>query len=290
MSSFLTIDYDFFVRHEMHKDVRMPDGGMLSGMLVYDWQMNEGRLPMLDEQIWLGRAASFKRWGLDIQARTAPELSFQDFMLELGIRADTHVPAWRSDSHAWAGGIARDYANQFGPLSVLNFDAHHDLGYDSDVISRYAKSEHGSIHCDDWAVIGLHEGWIRNYTVVYPDWLGSWEWSSRIKRPWLKEFRGRYRTTTWSEWLQSGKEIRNLEVAHFCRSSSWVPPWHDSGFSDLCEEFGYVGCLDCDFGQHNSPYDTCAHRAWDWQQVEDEIKLREEMHKLLLTLNQGLTG
>jgi hypothetical protein len=287
MSSFVTIDYDFFTRHAMHKDVQFPDGNTMPGLLVYDWQMSETRAPAFEHAIWRNRAADFMRWGLDIEALTKPELSVVEFAQQVTGRMDIYSsPAtWRGDSHAWAGIVARDYANQFGPLFVVNFDAHHDLGYGDKPLENFTNT--GSLACDNWAVIGLHQGWIKNYTVIYPDWLGKWEWGKNIRRPHLKEFRNRIRITTWSDWLVSGKEISAVEVAYFCRSSSWVPPFHDQGFQDLCDEFGWVECLDCVYGQHGSPYDTCENREWDWQEIEAELKLLDEMIERLKGLQKS---
>jgi hypothetical protein len=288
MASSLSIDYDFFVQHEMHKEIDLPGIGPMSGLLVYDWQMSESRSPTLDDAVWRIRAMNFMRYGLDIQARMAPELSFADFSTELSLRMELPVPAWRGDSHGWAGIVARDYATQFGPLNVVNFDAHHDLGYGRGTLEKFHET--GNIQCDDWALLGLAAGFIKNYTVVYPDWLGKWEWGKNIPRPWLKEFRNRIHITTWSDWLKSGKEIRDLEVAYLCRSSAWVPPWCDQGFLDLCEEFHYVECLDCEYGQHGSAYDTCDLRSWDWDEVNEEMKLREASFALLQKDDLGLTG
>ena len=273
MASFITVDYDFFPPHEMYKEVEFPDGKTAHGMFVYDWQMCENRAPLFDAVIWETRCTNFKRWGLDIVARTAPTLSVEDFANRVSAQMDDYSSPnlWRSDSHAWAGILAKDYAGLNGPLSVVNFDSHHDLGYHPTALEPFKAS--GRVACDDWALIGLHEGWIENYTLVYPDWQGLAEWSPGVKKL-TKDFRKRIHITTWSDWHD---EIPECEVMHFCRSSAWVPPWLDEGFTKLHEEFGWAECLDCTMGQHNSPYDTCKVRDWDWKLVNENIAQRIDM-------------
>lgn len=282
MSSLLSIDFDFFVPHGMYENVKFPNGTTYPGMLVYDWQMNEGRAPEFDQALWHSRAANFQRNGLDLQALTELPVSISDFSLRVSSRMNDAAPGlWRGDSHAWAGLLAKDYSEIYGPLSVINFDAHHDLGYEGKAsLDKFHKS--GSIHCDDWALIGLEKGWIENYTIVYPDWLGRKEWAGWKNKPMLKPFKSKIEITTWSEW---DGEIPDAEVGFFCRSSSWVPPWKDELFKELHEEFGWAECLDCLHGQSNSPYDTCETREWDWEAVAEEVRQTNEIYVNLRKLN-----
>ena len=283
MSTLVTIDYDFFIRHGMYDEILMPDGETIPGELVFDWQMSEQRNPLVDDAIWRVRVHNFKKAGLDIREMTKPELSFPDFADKVGVRMGDVTPmCFYSDSHGWAGLLARDFSGHYGPLNVVNFDAHHDLGYDDDVLARNEKT--GNIHCDDWAVIGLAQGWIENYTVVYPDWLGRAEWnhSPNVTRA-RGNFKGKIHATTWSKWRG---RLPQVEVMHFCRSSAWVPPWYDEGFVELRNEFGYADCLDCTLGQSGSPYDACEIRHWDWEEIAEYIGEREAMYAQLRELNK----
>jgi len=253
---------------------------------VYDWQMSETRSLEFEDVIWRTRVANFKRWGLDIEALTKPPLSVDDFMLELSVKLnDAVLPVWHCDSHAWGGIVARDFSERMGPLRVINFDAHHDLGY------RHGKSlpklnENGNFSCEDWAWVGLEKGWIEDYTLVYPDWLGKVEWEG-IKRPWLKRFSKQIHVMTWTDWILTSTEIEEPETAVICRSSSWTPPWLDGEFQALVDDFGYSACLDCEIGKGNSsPYDTCNPRPWDWQEVNAELEIREQHFKMLQELQE----
>ena len=271
MSTLISIDWDFFIPHRMYdEEVYLPAvKDTMPGLLVYDWQMDERRPSVLDDAVWRMRAGNFKGWGLDIEQETKPLLSVDDFMLELGIKLDDAIlPAWKADSHAWAAILARDFHEHYGPLSVVNFDAHHDLGYDNFDPEKLA--------CDNWALLGLENGHIRDYTLVYPDWLGKREWVG-VKRPHLKKFSKRIHVMTWSEWVMASTLLDDPQVAFMCRSSPWTPPWLDEGFQSLGDEWSYTGCLDCDFGKHNTSYDVCENRPWDWTEVWAEREHFQEM-------------
>jgi|SRR5215471_898892 len=284
MKSFVTIDYDFFIRHGMFDTISLPDGSTMPGQYVFDWQMSETRNPLVEDAIWKIRAHNFKKLGLDVRELTAPEITIPDFAERVGARMGDVTPmSFYGDSHGWAGILARDFSKLHGPLNVVNFDAHHDLGYDGDPLARNEKT--GNIHCDDWAIIGLAQGWIGNYTVVYPDWLGLKEWNDRRTESRKKQakFPRQIHATTWSKWRS---RIRDVEAMYFCRSSAWVPPWYDDGFVDLRNEFCWSDCIDCMLGQAGSPYDTCENREWDWEEFAEYVGEREAMYAMLADVNK----
>jgi hypothetical protein len=129
------------------------------------------------------------------------------------------------------------------------------------------------VQCDDWALAGLDKGWISDYTVVYPDWLGRNEWN---EQPWRKDFRKRIHITTWTNWLRKQRHgLGATEIMYLCRSSSWTPPWLDDRFESLTEEFGWAECIDCNT-KHKGPYDTCNVREWDWEAVNEHCRIRSE--------------
>jgi hypothetical protein len=275
MPTLISVDYDFLVPHGMfEKSIKLGNGDSWPGDLVYDWQMGEGRSPALDRVVWETRCQNFKMWGLDIVEMSKPKMTPEYFIRQIsGMTGAYTVPAWYADSHAWAAVIARDLSEQYGALNVVNFDAHHDLGY----TTTYGQVD--EIMCDNWALASLQQGHIENYTVVYPDWLGKVEIApSRLKL--LKPVKDRITITTFSEWLK-GDEIDDLEAAFFCRSSSWVPPWLDPGFQQMLEEYGCAECLDCRYEQMCSPHDACTPREWDWDEVHRSIAERSEHVRLL---------
>ena len=292
MATFISVDFDFLVPHGMHKESiylpKMKDS--MPGVFVYDWQMAEGRMPALDQIVWEGRVRNFTHWGLDLKELTKLTPDPLDFITNLSCSiGGAMVPTWYADSHAWAAVICRDLCQEFGPLDVVNFDAHHDLGYDYE---NYAEIDDEHTACDTWALAGLQRGWISSYTLVYPDWLDGHEISpNRWKL--LKPVHDRITVTTWAEFL-TRDEIDDAEAAFFCRSSSWVPPWLDEGFQKLHEEWGDAECLDCRYVQMCSPHDACEPRAWDWDAYARMERKRiagmrelERLHKMNFRLNQA---
>jgi len=288
MATLLSVDYDFLVPHGMHKDRIEILGGKdwLPGVYVYDWQMAEGRAPALDHIVWENRVRNFTQLGLDLRELTKLTPDPADFITSLSCQTGgQYVPAWYADSHAWGAVMVRDFSEEFGPLNVVNFDAHHDLGYN---YGKYEEISDEMIACDTWALAGLQRGQIANYTIVYPDWLDGQE-ISPARWELLSPMHDRITVTNWSEFL-AGPEIEDVEAAFFCRSSSWVPPWLDEGFQILCEEWGDTECLDCRYGQMCSPYDACEPRAWDWDEYASMEAQRDALMDELkkeIRLNQA---
>lgn len=282
MSTLLSVDFDFLIPHGMYDQaVKLGDGSTAHGMFVYDWQMSETRAPEFEHALWITRASGFQRMGLDIQALTKPTPGVVEFAGELSALCNGEcIPAWRGDSHGWAGIVARDFSKSFGPLTVVNFDAHHDLGYQDQkgILKRYDRNENKPVHCDDWALIGLHEGWIENYILVYPDWLGLSEWEGSMAQAHFRNYK-RVEVTTWNDF-KSSAELQEVEAAYFCRSSSWVPPWLDPEFQSFCDEWGYVECIDCRYGQSGSAHDTCKQREWSWDDVAEDAALWARLQEI----------
>jgi len=277
MATIISIDWDFFIYHGMYDWIEI-QGEKHPGLYVYDWQMSESRAASFENSLWITRASGLVRMGLDIRQATRMPVSVEDFLVELAIGLE---PTWIADSHAWMGAMARDYSKELGePVEVINFDAHHDLGY-------HDKINLDNFHCDDWAWVGLHNDWISKYTLVYPDWLGLKEWGPEIQER-SKSLAGRIQTTTWTDWANSADRDFDEGVNFICRSSSWTPPWWDREFQTLLDDFDVVDCLDCRHPQDNG-YNVCEPRAWDDADVAADVKQWEqvwEMHRK----HHGLTS
>ena len=282
MATIISVDYDFLVPHRIYQKIELPDGEKVPGIMIYDWTMGEGGNTMLEMVKWETRALNFKLWGLDIQEEMKLTPDPLDFIASVsGHVGGNYVPAYNADSHAWGAILAKDYSRHLGPLDVVNFDAHHDLGYFGGGYGEKLKTlTIDDVDCGNWALWALMQGHIQNYTLVYPDWLGTVEMPEARLRELEKAFPGQISVTTWKEFL-AGDEIDDLEVAFFCRSSGWVPPWLDGGFQTLLDEWGYVECLDCAHGLMCSAYDSCKAREWDWRIVQERLDEREAQVKLL---------
>jgi hypothetical protein len=278
MADLISVDWDFFTLNRWHEDVETKQGTM-PGLLVYDWQMDESRPAMLDNIVWVSRASTLRHMGLDPVEATRVMMDPEIFASDLSLRWDfASVPAWQANSHGWMGVLGRQMSEIHEPLTVFNFDAHHDLGYnEAKALANYGKQQ---FECDDWAYYGLRAGFIKRFVQVYPDWLGRAEWENR-ERPWLDPFKDRIEVKTWSEFLTDYTDEReDLAASFLCRSSSWTPPWQDEAFEALVGEFGFfVDCLDCIAERRGGGknYDACEQREWSWESVREQDELRDKV-------------
>lgn len=272
----ISIDWDFFtLNRELESDVWDDDNRRsMPGALLYDWQMSENRAPEFESALWEIRAANLIRFGCEPKHATRPMVDVETFITEISTRFFPGV-AWSADSHSWAGPIARQLAEMGGGgLTVWNFDAHHDLGYGDNPVADPER-----IMCDDWALLGLQQGWIKNYNLVYPDFRGRSEWEG-VKRPHLTGFRKarRIKVMTWTEFLDKVDYGEIYADVFMCRSSSWTPPWWDGEFQKLREEYE-PRCIECDNPDYKR-HDSCTPREWDWQPVEEHVRRIEDAEKL----------
>lgn len=261
MKDFISVDWDFFIYHGMFDDISMPDGSTMPGALVYDWQMGEQRPAVMQEVLWNSRATGFRRWGMDIQERTPLLVNPLEFYDEVGYL----TPAWMGDSHATAALLARDYG---GGFRCWNFDAHHDLGYNG---QQYEEGDNW--YCDNWVQAALQHGWISEYVLVYPDWLGMKEWNPDHAAP-------NVRVMTYSDFQNEKPEL-SPELAYLCRSSAWTPPWWDEEFQSFADLWG-ADCLDCNFlkqGFQHTPYNACEVRPWNWDDVEENVRIWDQVQR-----------
>lgn len=101
-------------------------------------------------------------------------------------------------------------------VKVWNYDAHHDMGYDS--TSKVPA-------CDNWAKLLLDKGKLSAYTVVYPDWRRR-EPESDISKL----------TGLWVNYSDDEVVLpAYFNVVFICRSSAWTPSWHDDAWMDFIE-------------------------------------------------------
>lgn len=282
MANVISVDWDFFtLNRELDSSVwddehrRNTHGG-----LIYDWQMKETASTVMENVIWEARAVNLMRNGMEPKHATRPMLSADEFAQEISLRfRDGLIGSalgLRADSHAWLAPLGRQLAEEFfhEPLTVWNFDAHHDLGY-ADLTYDNGQVD---LECGNWAAIGLRDGWIKNFIQVYPDFRGRKEWHG-IRRPWLRGLNKQIEITTWSNFLRTVEpREREIDATFLCRSSSWTPPWWDHEFETLSEEFGYHECLDCKHPEFQR-YDTCKRRPFDWNSVNAHLERIAELER-----------
>jgi len=235
----LSVDYDFFVR----------------SLIEWDWSHKESPF-FRSGFIWQTRIAPFLMQGLDLREEMSPAKharplpsSFWSVLEQLGYNFGEPPVFVVADSHSGAGPIFNQMADEwFGePADVLiNFDAHHDLGYcEWSRINQLIEEE--TCTCDMW--LGALMTWWPSLEsrIVFPDWMKA-EWTIKeqmdsIRKDLPKELWSRvemgYFTAddgTVSDVVIKPGEKLDVQAVFVCRSGAWVPPWLDEDFIEFVEE------------------------------------------------------
>ena len=151
-----------------------------------------------------------------------------------------------SDSHMHAAPAFFSLPN----CRIVNFDAHHDLGY-RDVVEMRRRWKSKTCQCEDWLwfLLKLFQG--MEAVQIYPSWKDPeldwpdephWRGTALAKRVWAQSYS--------PELLQA--LAGNVIAVHIARSSAWVPPWHDHVVADLIEGFAEIVSSFADLEKENS--------------------------------------
>jgi len=236
----VSVDFDFFVRLPTADDLPAPVRD--DAIDALDWTGDERVDAETAHAQWRARAAGLRQLGLDPGAvigidRRTPPMQVGAALHERFVLPRTCQAA---DSHAWGLlSVIRAFHGAGGPIQLISLDAHHDLGYmndDADSPGRSRARRRTSACADDWIAVALTRGWVNQVTIVYPDWLGDFEW--RTEPPTIgRRHLQRVTVTTWSRWQRSSGERPVASGLLAVRSSEWVPPWgdHDQYFLDLVQ-------------------------------------------------------
>lgn len=228
----LSIDFDYFCREEP----------------VWDWGHRESLL--FRDVLWGHRVMGFASNGVDLRkevdpkvfARPTPE-TFWDEIEKKGLDLSK---TWRiivADSHTYAAIMFASYWFGNVPINartLINFDAHHDLGYSKENIAR---AEETHIDCGNWLYFVMKQWKHLKSHNIYPPWLGMQEWEQCFIDggsigPYFdiskgcKEISKRATASVWDEDVPQGP----VDWIFICRSGSWVPPWLDSQFISFVKE------------------------------------------------------
>lgn len=96
---------------------------------------------------------------------------------------------------------------------LVNYDAHHDLGY---------PSADGDVDCGNWAGKLLSDGFLKHYTVVYPSWRKQ------------KRYREQIPDNDRIYVTHSPVPSQHYDLVFICRSGAWTPSWCDVSFIQFC--------------------------------------------------------
>jgi hypothetical protein len=235
----LSVDFDYFVR----------------SLGIWDWSHKESPF-FRSGFIWQTRAAPFIMQGLDIREEMSPAKyakplpsTFWNVLEQLGYDFGDTKFFIVSDSHSGAGPIFNQMADEVlgEPAEVLvNFDAHHDLGY-----CEWARiqelADEKTCTCDMWLCALMQ--WWKDFEarIVFPDWMRE---DSSIKAQ-VKHIRELLPRELWRRVrmdfftqddgtispvvIEPGEEL-DVQCVFVCRSGAWVPPWLDQDFIDFVED------------------------------------------------------
>lgn len=238
MGVLLSVDWDFFADMSGENDPKL--------IYMYDWGHSEAHHSELLNILWVSRAAGFTHFGLDLPTTSGEEDTFWSRFkfsdkCELFI-AESHMNAANVDVYS-------------GINKVLNYDAHHDCGYNNE--NNIAETMR--VACEDWLL--LYDMIGADIEVVYPRWR-SYALEAEPKPPIDVDRR-----------VDDGLLVEDvIDRIYICRSGSWVPPWLD----DKWEQF----VKDCPVQPPTIIGDLKMVRDWDTSQVEQDLDARRQLMKM----------
>lgn len=285
-TAWLSVDWDFFIRC---------CGG-------WDWGHQES--PFFRESaMWMFRASDFATRGIDLREEMSLEKyahplpqQFWLFLQGLGYDFTCTENLVVSDSHAAAGQIFYDLGEKtVVPDVVINFDAHHDLGY-----RKWPKLENmiesGSCSCDMWLCALLC--WLPELKarIVFPDWLKS---EKAIEEE-MEEICERLPFPIWPrikmDWFSENDVANDIVIApdekikvtaiFICRSSAWTPSWLDMGFINFVSDINNITKLEVEapfvkLGQDINPLEVRSDFSWkEVETVANQCRVMMESHGL----------
>ena len=252
----LSVDFDYFSRE----------------LMEWDWGHSE-ETPYTD-LLWYSRSECLEGTSLE-HANPHPEV-FWSKLVELGFDFSECEVFAVADSHKWA---AKTFLELPKANHIINFDAHHDMGYQPWEDLKAMWLDKKKADCSNWLALLLNEVKRLRATVVYPQWKGEQEitnGSNYWEEGHLKErfdFMV-YREEQVSYLAEEGK----VAGVFISKSSSWTPPWHDEAFNHFVYEGATVAGLDVqvpfELEERCHPLEA---RRFD---MEAALKFRAEMERM----------
>lgn len=220
---YLSVDFDYFSREERE----------------WDWGHSE-RAAIFTNAAWHSRSQRLEETSLERYANPHPR-DFWEKLGELGFDFSSCESLVVANSHQWA---APDFLSLALPLhegaketAVVNFDAHHDMGYQSWKVLKKEWLDKLRVDCSNWLLGLMHQLPDLQGAVVYPEWKGLKEVQGAHKLSWqnTKSLSKRFQYGVYNEeYVRSlAGEVVGIFVA---KSSAWMPPWHDQAFTDFVED------------------------------------------------------
>jgi len=197
----LSIDWDYFFPTKENMATS-------ESIRPWDWGHDEKWGVGLGEALWLIRASDFYREsGLPLPETSGEELTFWDH-----VAIEPSAVIYVSESHSQAA----SYRVIEGVTEVVNYDAHHDGGYEDDALESIIKTQ--QVDCSNWTYAF---GRVPIET-RYPAWR---EHNPESLNPTIPL------QMTREIWQPDQTDTRPFDRVFICRSGSWTPSWLDAKFS-----------------------------------------------------------
>jgi hypothetical protein len=256
---YLSVDFDYFCHEEDW------------------WDWGHGETPLFQDLAWHTRVRMYEETLFEKFANPLPS-KFWEKLVELGYNFDTCESIKVSDSHLFA---AHDFLDLTpGRVEIVNFDAHHDMGYADWKTLKKQWIDKSRVDCSNWLLVLMHQLDFLTAACVYPEWKGTREVSKDRKPSWenTKSLRERFRYGVYSE--QYARELAGDVVGVFiARSGAWMPPWHDQAFVDFVNEGAGMMGLMAETCEEQEKQDPMKPRPFDLQGALAAEKVSQEMLK-----------
>lgn len=245
----ISVDFDFFCAHPADgMAARLPDGRLITDTWLAGPPSapNESKGDYVRDLEWDTRIrmAAARRIPLGDLFGVHPHLGAtapDDFTARLAERAHiAGAPLHVADSHLHALTACTRLHASGGPVTVINFDAHHDLGYSQDAVD-YEYRDGAPPTCESWLLRALNDGLADQAVIVYPDWVDPAE-HEPDPTEFCAQLADRVTVTTWSDWTAASPAPVHAGEVFVARSSWWSPPWCDSEMVALVNGLCQAGC------------------------------------------------
>lgn len=321
MPTVISIDWDFFFYNPLELHPEDPDRpnhfvGVSGGKKIdiglrslMDWGASESHSEVLQDMIWNARLSAFFSVGIDPRDHIGMIPGKVTFPAEfvrhiknnfIGLESARTLYA---DSHAMAAYVMADVRyrtdrhfeedeHELRDLTVVHFDTHHDMGYDTELVRREQKQ--GVSDCASWLWHALDQGHVDRVIFVQPDWLKKTAWTRVIEGleenyAHVREILDRVVPMSWSEWVKNpiGTKKTFERIPHtvfICRSGAWVPPWLDPEFDHFVHNFGQDPIkMDRAYCEERhielAGADISYQRTCDWDAWKDHGRMLERMRQ-----------
>lgn len=265
MRIWLSIDWDYFCRQPRHL-----------------WHNGVDEKVGAQPITWGMRAALSLVHGSNLRNETSlshadpPPGRFWRALKGLGMRFDEvqHIRVAESHKAAYEAFRGPDTAN----VTLVNFDAHHDLFYASKFAVSGLRKEKAD--CGNWHLLTLLRYPKLRSVTVYPHWKGWSEWKKTLGV--LREHGSKgeklvqilHQRTRANVWPRVKLPKGQVERIFICRSGAWTPPWHDQSFIRFVNEAENTAKL---FYLTWDNIDEISPRPFNWKQVEQVAALEARL-------------